>query len=101
MPRNTRPVPANAVMMSTGPLAMPSTKPSSRDSITPMKNVKASRIGTPAEEFLFFSIAKMKAKAPPRKTMALIPAPIVAMMPVATPTQAPSTVGTIDRASSQ
>ena len=33
--------------------------------------------------------------------MALMPAPIVLMIPVLTPIQAPSTVGTIDRASSQ
>ena len=66
-----------------------------------MKNVKASSTGTPAAEFLVFSIANMKPKAPARNTMTLMPAPMVAMMPVATPIQAPSTVGTIDSASSQ
>ena len=47
----------------------PSTKPIRRDSIRPMKNVKPSSTGTPAAEFLVFSIAKMKPKAPTRKTM--------------------------------
>jgi hypothetical protein len=34
-----------------------------------MKKVKASRTGTPAAEFLVFSMAYMKPKAPPRKTI--------------------------------
>ena len=42
------PVPANAVMIRLAPLARPSTAPIRRDSIRPMKKVKASRIGTPA-----------------------------------------------------
>ena len=66
-----------------------------------MKNVNASSTGTPVAEFLVFSIANMKPNAPAMKTMKLMPAPSVATMPVATPTQAPSTVGTIDSASSQ
>jgi hypothetical protein len=41
-----------------------------RDSIRPMKNVKASSSGTPADEFLVFSIANMKPKAPARNTIA-------------------------------
>ena len=60
-----------------------------------------SSTGTPAAEFLVFSMANMKAKAPPRKTIVLMPTPSVAMAPVVMPTQAPSTVGTIDNASSQ
>ena len=47
-----------------------------------MKNVKPSSTGTPAAEFLVFSIANMKPKAPARKTMRLMPTPIVAMKPV-------------------
>ena len=43
----------------------------------------------------------MNANAPPRKTMALIPAPSDLISPVDTPIQAPRTVGTIDSASSQ
>ena len=43
-----------------------------------MKNVNASSTGTPAAEFLVFSIANMKANAPPRKTIALMPTPSVA-----------------------
>ena len=75
--------------------------PSRRDSIMPMKNVKASSTGTPAAEFLVFSIANMKPNAPPRKTTSPIPGDIMLAMPVVTPIQAPSTVGTIDSASSQ
>ena len=101
MPRKMTPVPANAVMIRPAPFEKPSTWPIRRDSIRPMKNVKPSSTGTPAAEFLVFSIAKMKPKAPAMKTMKLMPAPIVDMKPVATPTQAPSTVGTIDSASSQ
>ncbi len=69
-------------MIRPGPLARPSTKLSMRDSIRPMKKVNASRTGTPAAEFLVFSIANMKANAPPRKTIALMPAPSVAIAPV-------------------
>ena len=69
MPRKMAPVPAKAIMIRLAPLPMPSTTASMRDSITPMKKVKASRIGTPAAEFLFFSIANMKPNAPTRKTI--------------------------------
>ncbi len=74
---------------------------SSRDSIRPMKNVKPSSTATPAEESFVFSIANMKPNAPPRNTIALMPMPSEATMPVCTPIQAPSTVGIIDSASSQ
>ena len=47
----------------------PAPSPISRDSIRPMKKVKASSTGTPAAEFLVFSIANMKPKAPPRNTI--------------------------------
>ncbi len=57
MPKKTAPVPAKAVMIRLAPLAMPSTTPIRRASIRPMKKVKASRIGTPAAEFLLRSIA--------------------------------------------
>jgi hypothetical protein len=43
----------------------------------------------------------MKPNAPARNTMALMPGPIARVMPVVTPIHAPSTVGTIDSASSQ
>ena len=101
MPRNTTPVPAKAVMMSSAPLARPSTLPTRRDSISPMKKVKASSTGTPAAEFLVFSMANMKPKAPPRNSTKPSPGDRAAENPVATPAQAPSTVGTIDSASSQ
>ena len=66
-----------------------------------MKKVKASSTGTPAAEFLVFSMANMKPKAPARKTIRPMPGDMAAAMPVCTPIQAPSTVGTIDSASSQ
>ena len=66
-----------------------------------MKKVKASSTGTPAAEFLVFSIANMKPKAPTRNTIRLRPGDMAAASPVETPIQAPSTVGTIDSASSQ
>ena len=98
---NTTAVPPKAVMISDAPLLKPSTAARMRDSIRPMKNVKPSSTGTPAAEFLVFSIANMKPKAPPRNTMALMPMPRPATMPVCTPIQAPSTVGRSDSASSQ
>ncbi len=101
MPRKMVPVPAKAIMIRLAPLLRPSTAPIKRDSITPMKNVKASRIGTPAAEFLNFSIANMKPKAPAMNTIRPMPGDIARAMPVCTPSQAPSTVGTIDSASSQ
>ena len=101
MPRKMAPVPAKAIITRLAPLPRPSTTPSRRDSITPMKKVNASSTGTPAAEFLVRSMANMKAKAPPRKTMAPMPGDIDLAMPVTRPTQAPSTVGTMDRASSQ
>ena len=67
---NTIAVPPKAVMTSCEPLLMPITKPSRRDSMTPMKNVKASSRTTPSELFLFFSMANIMPKAPTRKTMA-------------------------------
>ncbi len=72
-----------------------------RDSIRPMKKVKPSSTGTPAAEFLVFSIANMKPKAPARKTTIEMPGDIARARPVERPSQAPSTVGTIDSASSQ
>ena len=101
MPKNTAPVPANAIMIRLAPFASPSTTPIRRASIRPMKNVKPSRIGTPAAESLVFSIAYMKPKAPTRKTISPMPGDIARARPVETPIQAPSTVGTIDSASSQ
>jgi hypothetical protein len=58
-----------------------------------MKKVKASRTGTPAAEFLVFSMANMKPKAPAKKTISPTPPDRLRVMPVATPIQAPSTVG--------
>ena len=101
MPRKIAPVPAKAVMMRLAPLARPSTEPTRRASISPMKKVKASSTGTPAAEFLVFSIAYMKPNAPAMKTIRPTIGDIAWLMPLATPTQAPSTVGTIDSASSQ
>jgi modulator of FtsH protease len=99
--KNTPAVPANAVMMRSVPFLKPSTMPIRRESIRPMKNVKASSTGTPAAERLVFSIANMKANAPPRNTIKPTPPRSDWVMPVATPTQAPSTVGIMLSASSQ
>ena len=70
-----------------------------RESISPMKKVKPNSRPTPVAEFLNFSMANMKPKAPAKKMIKLMPVPIRAMMPVDTPIQAPSTVGIIDTAS--
>jgi hypothetical protein len=72
-----------------------------RESVRPMKNVNASSTGTPAAEFLVFSMANMKPKAPARKTIRPKPPERPRVMPVASPSHAPSTVGTRLNASSQ
>ncbi len=66
-----------------------------------MKNVNASSSGTPAAWSLYFSIANIKPNAPTKNTIVLMPTPIALISPVDTPIQAPSTVGTIESASSQ
>lgn len=101
MPRNIAPVPANASMTRVAPFARPRTAPRSRDSIKPMNNVKASSTGTPAEECLVFSIAKMKPRAPARNTTRPTPGERARATPVVSPIHAPRTVGTMDRARSQ
>ena len=101
MTKNTPAVPANAVMISSEPLLKPRMVPIMRESIRPMKNVKPNSTGTPAAECLVFSMAYMKPKAPPRKTTRPTTPPSDDVMPVATPTQAPSTVGSRLSASSQ
>ncbi|MOA43355.1 hypothetical protein D3C78_1654970 [compost metagenome] len=88
-------------MISSAPLLKPRMAPIMRDSIRPMKNVKASSTGTPAAECLVFSMAYMKPKAPTMKTTRPTTPLKAAVMPVATPIQAPSTVGSRLRASSQ
>ena len=55
--KNTPAVPPNAVMISSEPFLKPSTMAIMRDNMSPMKNVKASITGTPAAEFLVFSMA--------------------------------------------
>ena len=82
MPRKMAPVPAKAVMIRLAPLVSPSTVPTRRDSIRPMKKVKASSIGTPAAEFFVFSMANMKPKAPTRNTIRPMPGDIARAMPV-------------------
>ena len=101
MPRKITPVPANAVMISAAPLPRPSTAPTRRDSIRPMKKVKPSSTGTPAADSFVFSMANMKPNAPARNTTSPMPGDMALARPVDTPSQAPSTVGTIDSASSQ
>ncbi len=88
-------------MMMPVPAFMPRITASRRESISPMKNVKPSSTATPAAESLVFWIANMKPNAPPRKTIRPRPPVSGAVMPVATPSQAPSTVGIMLSASSQ
>jgi hypothetical protein len=99
--KNTPAVPAKAVMISSEPFLKPSTMAIMRESIRPMKKVKASSTGTPAAEFLVFSIANMKPKAPTMNTIRPRPPESERVMPVDTPIQAPSTVGSRLSASSQ
>ena len=101
MTKNTPAVPPNAIMISSEPFLNPSTMAIRRDNINPMKNVNANNTGTPAAEFFVFSIANMNPNAPPRNTTRPKPPPSEAVMPVVTPTHAPSTVGNMLRASSQ
>jgi len=76
---------------------------SRRESIRPMKNVKPSSTNTPTELSLVRSMANMKPKAIAKNASRLMAGLVAAKSekPVATPTHAPSTVGTIDSASSQ
>ena len=99
--KNTPAVPPMAVMISSEPFLKPRIIPIMRESIRPMKKVKPSKTGTPAAEFLVFSMAYMKPKAPPRKTTSPNPPDREAVMPVATPTHAPKTVGNKLSANSQ
>ena len=57
MAKNTPAVPPKAVMIRSEPFLKPSTMAIMRESIRPMKKVKASNTGTPAAEFLVFSMA--------------------------------------------
>jgi len=85
MPASTKkiaPVPPAAMAMMLPPLEKPSATCRMRDSIRPMKKVNASSTGTPAAEFLVFSMAKMKPKAPPRKTTSPTTPVRPAVMPV-------------------
>ena len=78
MPRKMAPVPAKAIMIRLAPLARPSTEPTSRDSIRPMKKVKPSSTGTPAAEFFVFSMANISPNAPTKNTIMLMPGDIAA-----------------------
>ncbi len=97
------PVPPHASMTSCGPFENPRMKLSRRESIRPMKNVKPSSTSTPMPLSFVFSMANMKPNAIARNAMKLIVGLVAAKSekPVATPTHAPRTVGTIDSASSQ
>ena len=101
MTKNTPAVPPMAVMTSSEPFLKPKIVPIMRDSIRPMKKVKARSTGTPAAEFFVFSIAKIKPNAPPRNTIRPNPPVNACVMPVATPSHAPATVGNRLRARSQ
>ena len=101
MPKNMVAVPPNAVMIKLTPLFRPSIGVNNLDSMSPIKKVKANNIAIPALESLVFSMANIKANAPPRKTIALMPTPKLATIPVVMPIHAPKTVGSIERARSQ
>ena len=90
---NTPAVPAKAVMMRSAPFLKPNTMAIMRDNMRPMKNVKPSKTKTPVEESLVFSMANIKPMAPPKKMTKPRPAPKDCVMPVATPSHAPKTVG--------
>jgi hypothetical protein len=94
-------VPAKAIMIRLAPFLKPSTGHQARQHQAHEER-EGQQHGTPAAEFLVFSIANMKPKAPARNTISRhAAAHRELVMPVDTPTQAPSTVGTIDSASSQ
>ncbi|MNY43905.1 hypothetical protein D3C86_1788890 [compost metagenome] len=57
MPRKTPAVPAKASITRLAPSVSPMTAPITRDSMIPMKKVKAQSMGTPAVTFLVFSMA--------------------------------------------
>ena len=99
MTKKMKAVPPKAVMIRSEPFLKPKTMANMRESIRPMKNVKASSTGTPAALFLVFSMAYMKPNAPPKNTIRPMKPVRPAVMPVSTPTQAPRTVGIMDRAS--
>ena len=101
MTKKTPAVPPKAVMIRSGPFLKPNTMAIMRESIKPMKNVKANNTGTPVAEFLVFSMAYMNPKAPPRNRISPKPPPSDWVMPVATPIQAPNTVGIRLNAKSQ
>ena len=63
MPKKIRLVPPNAMPTRLAPPFMPSTMPTMRESMMPMKKVKARRSTTPRPLSLFFSIAHMKGGA--------------------------------------
>ncbi len=58
-------------------------------------------MNTPMDESLNFCTPNIRPKAPPKKTSSDMPGVMCAKTPVCTPIQAPSTVGSIDSASSQ
>ena len=93
MTANTPAVPAKAVMMRSGPFLKPKTMAMRRDSMRPMKKVKANKTNTPLEECFVFSMAYIKPTAPPMNSTNPRPPPIFWVMPVETPSQAPKTVG--------
>ena len=93
-------VPPKAVMISVPPFLKPRMAASRRDSIRPMKKVKPSSAATPTAECLVFSTRNIRPKAPTKNRIMLAPVPIAARKPVATPIQAPRTVGIRESASS-
>jgi len=72
-----------------------------RESLMPMKKVKANKTGTPLAVFLVFSMFYINQKAPTKKTTKPTPPDMARLKPVTTPNQAPRTVGTMLKANNQ
>ncbi len=94
-------VPPKAIMISWAPLFMLSTKPSMRDSIIPMKKVKAINQTMPAELFLLRSTANIRPKAPARNTMVEMPGDSIVFRFNCNASAAPRMVGIKEAASNQ
>jgi hypothetical protein len=94
-------VPANAVITRLAPLARPSTVPTRRESIKPMKNVNAEQHRHAGGRVLRLLDGEHEAEGAGQEHHEADARRHRAGDAVDTPIQAPSTVGTIDSASSQ
>ena len=94
------PVPPAAMAIIDVPFEKPSATCKIRDSIRPMKKVKPSSNATPSPLSLFFSMPYMKPQAMPRNRIKLMNGlPAMKLKFICTPTNAPKTVGIMEKAS--